>query len=76
MDEVTASQEWKQIIVPKYSNLMELEMKDNPLLKMLCLMINSAYVLVDYDETINGYHLDHLDRAAISHEYLVFLSII
>ena len=76
MDEITNSQEWKQIIVPKYANLMELEMKDNPLLKMLCTMINSAYVLVDYDPTINGYNLDHLDRAAISHEYLVFLSII
>lgn len=76
MERISSSQIYKEIISKKYSNLMELNLKENPILKTLATIINSTYVLVDADPEINGYKLEHLDQDAIADEYLLFLSII
>ena len=76
IDEIMSSQEWKQIIEVKFGNIFELGLKDNPIIKTLCNMLSSAYVLVDYDQKIDGYKLDHCDKQALSHEYLMYLTII
>ena len=76
MEEITTSDIYKEIVSKKYSYIMELGMKDNPLLKTLASIVNSTFTLVDYDKSINEYQLEHLDRAAIANEYLLFLSII
>ena len=67
---------YQKVISKKFANVMELPMKENPILQMRVDIINSTYTLVDMDEQINGYNLEHLDAAAISAEYLVFLSMI
>lgn len=76
MERVTSSQVYKEIVSRKYSNLLELGLKDNPILKTLATIINSTFTLVDYEPDINGYKLEHLDQDAIADEYLLFLSII
>lgn len=76
MDEITSSSIYKEIISKKYSYILELGMKDNPLLKVLSSIINSTFTLVDFDKEIDGYQLEHIDREAIANEYLLFLSII
>ncbi len=76
IERIENSQIYKEIISKKYSNLMELNIKENPILKPLATIINSTYTLVDADPEINGYKLEHLDQDAIADEYLLFLSII
>ena len=76
MERITSSNVYKEIVSRKYSNIVELGMKENPILKTLETIINSVFTLVDYEPEINGYKLEHLDRDAIADEYLLFLSII
>lgn len=76
LESLTASKIYKDIISKKYSNLMELDLKENPIIKPLASMINGAYELVDYDPRINGYRLEHIDQKMISNDYMLFLSII
>lgn len=76
IDEVTSSPTWSQIIVPKFRNIDELNLKEDPRIKMLCTMINGSYKTVDFDEEMNDFLIEHVDKAAISHEFLRFLSII
>ena len=76
MDRIVSSKVYQEIVSRKYSNLMELGLKENPILKTLGTVINSTFTLVDYDPDINGYKLEHLDQDAIADEYLLFLSII
>lgn len=71
-----ASPVYKEIISKKFSYLMELPVKDNPILNTRLDLINSSYVLVDFDEKINGYKIEHVDDAAVSDEYLSFLAMI
>jgi hypothetical protein len=76
MERVTSSQLYKEIVSKKYSYVMELGLKENPVLKTLASIINSTFTLVDFDDTVNNYKLEHLDQDAIANEYLLFLSII
>ena len=76
MERITSSKVYQEIISRKYSNLMELGLKENPILKTLSVIVNSTFTLVDNDPSINGYKLEHLDQDAIADEYLLFLSII
>ena len=76
MERITSSKVYQEIVSKKYSNLMELGLKENPILKTLGTIVNSTFTLVDYDPDINGYKLEHLDQDAVADEYLLFLSII
>ena len=76
LENVTKSDIYREIISKKYANVMELGLKDNPILKTLTTIINSAYRLVDFDESINGYELNHINADAVSNEYNLFLSYI
>ena len=67
---------YRKVISKKFANLMELPMKENPIMQMRTNIINSTYVLLDMDPEINGFRLEHLDVAAVSSEYLTFLSMI
>ena len=71
-----SSEMYREIISKKFSNIMELPMKENPILQMRINILNSTYKLVDFDEKINGYNLTNIDAAAVSDEYLAFLSMI
>ena len=75
-DAFVESEMYREIISKKFANLMELPMKENPILQMRINIINSTYVLLDTDEVLNGYHLEHFDVAKVSNEYLAFLSMI
>lgn len=76
LEKVTSSQIYQDIIAKKYSNLMELGMKDNPLLKPLSTIINSTYTLVDFDPEMNGKHIENIDQTEVANDYIRFLSII
>lgn len=76
IEKVTTSQVYKEAIAKKYHAIMELGMKENPLLKPLTTIINSAYELVDFDPEINGVTIEHIDQDAVADEYSLFLSII
>ena len=76
VERITSSQIYKEVISKKYSYLMELGMKENPILTTFSNIINSTFTLVDYEPDINGYKLEHIDHDAIADEYLLFLSII
>lgn len=76
IDEFTSSAMYREIVSKKYSYLMELGLKDNPILKPLFNMINSIYILVDFDPEIDGYKLEHIDRTALASDFLYFLSMI
>ena len=76
VERITSSQIYKEVISKKYSYLMELGMKENPILTTFSNIINSTFTLVDYEPEINGYKLEHIDHDAIADEYLLFLSII
>lgn len=70
------SEMYREVISKKFANLMELPMKENPILQMRINIINSTYILLDTDEVLNGYHLEHFDITRVSNEYLAFLSMI
>lgn len=76
IEKVTSSQVYKEAIAKKYAALLELNMKENPLLKPLTSMINSSYELVDFDPEVNGIVIEHIDQDAVADEYNLFLSII
>ena len=67
---------WTEVVSKKFANVMELPMKENPILQTRIDLINSSYILVDFDETIRDYRLDHIDASAVSAEYLLFLAMI
>ena len=67
---------YKKVVATKFRNILELPLKENPILQTRIDIINSSYVLLDTDEKINGYQLDHIDANAVSAEYLMFLSMI
>lgn len=75
-DSFVESEMYQEVISKKFANLMELPVRENPILQMRINIINSNYVLLDMDPKINGYHLEHIDVSAVSSEYLAFLSMI
>ena len=76
MESIVSSEIYQEIISKKFSYVMELGLKENPVLKTLVAIINSTFELVDFEPEINSYKLEHLDQAAVANEYLLFLSII
>lgn len=76
IEKVTSSQVYREAVAKKYGAMLELNMKENPLLKPLTNIINSSYELVDFDPEINGIRIDHVDQDAVADEYNLFLSII
>ena len=76
IEKVTSSQVYREAVAKKYGAILELDMKENPLLKPLTMIINSSYELVDFDSEINGVIIEHIDQDAVADEYNLFLSII
>ena len=67
---------YKEVVCKKFANVLALPVKENPILQMRALLLNSIYILLDFDKQINGYRLEHFDTDAVSSEYLQFLSMI
>lgn len=76
LENVLNSTSYKEIVSKKFAYISELNMKDNPILRPLKTILNSVYKLVDYDDVINGYELNHINADAVSDEYILFLSYI
>ena len=55
---------------------MELPIKENPIVQTRLNIINSSYVLVDFNPSINEYKIEHIDEVAVSDELLAFLAMI
>lgn len=71
-----SSDVYRNVIEQKFGYINEIAAKENPIQKKLSTIINSSFVLVDFDPEINGRVLTDIPIDTIMDEYYTFLSII
>lgn len=71
-----SSDVYKSVIEGKFRYIQEIAPKENPIQKKLSTIINSSFILVDYDPEINGRVLTDVPIDTVMDEYYTFLSII
>ena len=71
-----SSDVYKNVIEGKFRYIQEIAPKENPIQKKLSTIINSSFILVDYDPEINGRVLTDVPIDTVMDEYYTFLSII
>lgn len=67
---------YQNVIEDKFKYVMELNSKEDPIIKWLSIIINSVFVFVDPDPEINGKRCEDIQNDLIIDEFLRFLSII
>ena len=75
MERFTQSSVYQHIISTKYRYLKELNLKEDPIVKMLSTMINSKFIFVDTDPELNGRVWDDVDVDLVVSDLMLFLSI-
>ena len=71
-----SSDVYRSVIEGKFRYIQEIAPKENPIQKKLSTIINSSFILVDYDPEINGRVLTDVPIDTVMDEYYTFLSII
>lgn len=67
---------YQDIIKEKFKYIIELNPKEDIIIKKLSTIINSSFVVVDTNPEFNGLTINELGMDAIINEFLIFLSII
>ena len=73
---ITATDSWKEIIVPKYKYVQSLYGSLDPIIKYFSTLVHSEFVILDYDEELNGLRCNDVDMAQLVDEIRMFLIII
>lgn len=76
LEKIISSSVYDNIISNKFKYIRELSIKEDPIIKKLSTIINSAFIFVDYNEEINGIDYIDVNVDIITDEFLLFLSII
>lgn len=76
VEKFSTSSVYQNIIQSKFRYIMELNPKEDPIIKKLSTIINSTFELVDYNPDINGIIYSDLNVDLIITEFLLFLTII
>lgn len=71
-----SSDVYKSVIQDKFRFINEIAPKENPIQKKLSTIINSSFILVDFDPEVNGRVLVDVPIDTVMDEYYTFLSII
>lgn len=75
LEKFTTSSVYQHIISEKYRYIKELNLKEDPIVKMLSTMLNSSFEFVDMDPEINGKTCDNINPDMMVNELMLFLSI-
>lgn len=67
---------YQNVIEDKFKYVRELNSKEDPIIKLLSIIINSVFTFVDPDPEINGKRCEDIQNDLIIDEFLRFLSII
>lgn len=73
---ITAADSWNEIIVPKYKYIEALYGNLDPLIKYFSTLVYSEFIIVDYDEELNGLYCNEVDLEQLVDEIRMFLIII
>lgn len=76
LDSVTATTAYQDLISKKFKYAIEINPKNNVILKTLSTIINSSFILIDTNERINNLPLDDFDTDRLKDEFFSFLYII
>lgn len=76
IEKMKATSVYQNIIQTKFRYLYELDPKDDKILRKLSTIINSTFIFVDFDPSINGIEYNDINTDVIVDEFLLFLSII
>lgn len=72
---ITSSDIWKDVLVPRYRYIEELEGNYDSVLKKFSIIVNSTFITVDFEPEANGLCCSDIDVATIADEVLFFMSI-
>ena len=75
LEKFTTSSVYQHIISEKYRYIKELNLKEDPIVKMLSTMLNSSFEFVDMDPEVNGKTCDNINPDMMVNELMLFLSI-
>lgn len=75
LEKFTTSSVYQHIISEKYRYIAQLELKEDPIVKMLSTILNSTFEFVDPDPEINGRICDNINLDIMVSELMLFLSI-
>lgn len=76
LEKISTSSVYENIISNKFRYVRELNLKEDPIIKQLSILLNSSFEFVDYDDNIDGILYDNINVDIVAEEFLVFLSII
>lgn len=76
LDSVTSTSAYQDLISKKFKYAIEINPKNNIILKTLSTIINSTFTLIDVNEEINGIPLENFDTERLKDEFFSFLYII
>jgi len=76
IEKLETSSVYNNIIRKKYRLIDELNDKDNVIIKRLSTIINSTFIIIDYDDQLTDYVYSDVNIDMIIDEFMLFLSII
>lgn len=76
LESVTSSTAYQDLAAGKFKYAIEVNPKNNVILKTLSTIINSSFSLIDTNSNIHGFPLDNLDSERLKDEFFSFLYII